>query len=179
MSRSTPTTRKTTCWHYRCEQPRDNVHLRRLRQSHSDRRSLRPSSEAIWYDAANNLTSKTDRKSQTIQYVYDALNRLTQKTYPDSTSAAYVYDLAGKISQVTDPTGTYGFSYDNMGRLTGTTTQYSFLSGELPNSYGYDAASNRKCFTAPDASTNTYTYDTLNRLNTLVNSWARLVWVQL
>lgn len=34
--------------------------------------------ETCAYDADNNLTSKTDRKSQTIQYIYDALNRLTQ-----------------------------------------------------------------------------------------------------
>jgi YD repeat-containing protein len=79
------------------------------------------------YDAVGNLLSKTDRKNQTIQYVYDALNRLSSKTYPDSTAANYVYDLVGKIQQVTDPTGTYGFAYDNMGRLIGTTTQYSFL----------------------------------------------------
>ena len=62
--------------------------------------------------------SKTDRKGQTIQYVYDALNRLTQKNYPDSTSAEYTYDLVGKILSVNDPTGSYGFAYDNMGRLS-------------------------------------------------------------
>jgi len=57
---------------------------------------------------------------------------------------------------VTDPSGTYGFSYDNMGRLTGTTAQYSFLSGTtFTNAYSYDAASNRKGYTAPDGSTNT------------------------
>lgn len=50
----------------------------------------------------------------------------------------------GKIKQVTDPTGTYGFAYDNMGRLIGTTTQYSFLTGTtFTNTYAYDAASNR------------------------------------
>jgi YD repeat-containing protein len=38
--------------------------------------------------------------------------------------------------------------------------------------YTYDANSNRTGFTAPDGSTNTYTYDTLNRLSTLANSWA-------
>jgi YD repeat-containing protein len=54
--------------------------------------------------------------------VYDALNRLTHKGYPDATGVDYVYDLAGKIKQATDPTGTYGFAYDNMGRLIGTTT---------------------------------------------------------
>ncbi len=85
--------------------------------------------ETYGYDGVGNLTSKTDRKGQTIQYVYDALNRLTSKNYPDSTSVEYVYDLVGKIRQVTDPTGTYGFAYDNMGRLIGTTTQYAFLPG--------------------------------------------------
>ena len=38
------------------------------------------------------------------------------------------------------------------------------------NGYTYDAASNRKSLTAPDGSTNTYNYDTLNRLATLTNS---------
>ena len=129
--------------------------------------------EAYAYDAIGNLTSKTDRKGQTIQYVYDALNRLTQKSYPDSTSAAYTYDLASRIQQVNDPTGTYAFAYDNMGRLIGTTTNYSFLSGTtFTNAYTYDGNSNRTGYTAPDGSTNTYTYDTLNRLTTLANSWA-------
>ena len=129
--------------------------------------------ESYAYDAIGNLTSKTDRKGQTIQYVYDALNRLTQKNYPDSTSAAYTYDLASRIQQVNDPTGTYAFAYDNMGRLIGTTTNYSFLSGTtFTNAYTYDANSNRTGYTAPDGSTNTYTYDTLNRLTTLANSWA-------
>jgi YD repeat-containing protein len=73
------------------------------------------------------LTSKTDRKGQTLQYVYDALNRLTSKNYPDSTGVEYVYDLVGKLQHVSDPTGSYGFAYDNMGRLLGTTTQYAFL----------------------------------------------------
>jgi RHS repeat-associated protein len=109
----------------------------------------------------------------TIQYVYDALNRLTQKTYPDSTTAEYTYDLVGKILQANDPTGTYAFAYDNMGRLVGTTTTYSFLSNNnFTNSYSYDADSNRTGYTAPDSSTNTYSYDTLNRLATLANSWA-------
>src|SRR5712664_234391 len=58
-----------------------------------------------------------------------------------------------------------------MGRLIGTTTQYSFLPGfNFQNGYTYDAASNRKTLTAPDGSTNSYNYDTLNRLSTLTNS---------
>ncbi len=129
--------------------------------------------ESYSYDAVGNLLSKTDRKGQTIQYVYDALYRMTQKTYPDSTSVEYVYDLVGKVQQVSDATGVYGFAYDNMGRLIGTTTQYAFLAGQTyTNSYTYDAASNRTGFTAPDGSTSTYSYDTLSRLSGLGNSWA-------
>ncbi|HXP71373.1 MAG TPA: RHS repeat domain-containing protein [Candidatus Dormibacteraeota bacterium] len=55
-----------------------------------------------------------------------------QKSYPDSTSVEYVYDLAGKLQQVSDPTGTYGFAYDNMGRLVGGTTQYTFVRTPTP-----------------------------------------------
>jgi RHS repeat-associated protein len=128
--------------------------------------------ESYTYDAVGNLTSKTDRKGNTIQYVYDALYRLTQKTYPDTKSVEYAYDLAGKVQQVVDPTGTYGFAYDNMGRVIGTTTQYTFLPFVTEtNSYTYDAASNRTSLTAPDGSISTYGYDTLNRLSGLANSW--------
>ena len=145
-----------------------------LRVSPRRRKTTFPSSyyETYSYDADSNLSSKTDRNSQTINYVYDALNRLSSKTYPDTTTVEYTYDLVGKVTQVVDPTGTYGFSYDNMGRLTGTSTAYSFLTGTFTNAYTYDAASNRTGYTAPDSSTNTYSYDTLNRLTTLASSWA-------
>jgi YD repeat-containing protein len=43
-------------------------------------------------DANNNLSSKTDRKGNSITYSYDRMNRLTAKAYPDSTSVAYTYD---------------------------------------------------------------------------------------
>jgi RHS repeat-associated protein len=113
----------------------------------------------------NNLLSKTDRKGQTINYGYDALYRLTSKTYPDSTAVNYSYDASNRLTQVTDPTGVYSFTYDNLGRLVGTGTRYSFLTGTpLTNSYGYDAASNRVSFTNPQSQITNYVYDSLNRL---------------
>jgi YD repeat-containing protein len=51
---------------------------------------------------------------------------MSSKTYPDTTAVEYAYDLASKVQQVSDPTGTYGFSYGNMGRLIGMSTQYSY-----------------------------------------------------
>jgi RHS repeat-associated protein len=124
--------------------------------------------ESYGYDAVGNLTSKTDRKNQLITYTYDQLNRLTQKAYPDTTAVNYTYDNDSRLTQVTDPTGTYQFTFDNMGRLTGTTTSYAFLAGRnFTTSYAYDAASNRTGFTDPESGATSYVYDTLNRLQTL------------
>jgi len=123
--------------------------------------------ETYGYDADNNLTAKTDRKNQQITYTYDQLNRLTGKTYPDSTTVNYTYDLDSRLTQVSDPTGTYSFTFDNMGRLTGTTTSYTFLARNFTASYAYDKASNRTSFTDPESGSTTYAYDTLNRLQTL------------
>src|ERR1700688_4917995 len=118
-------------------------------------------------------SAAAEARTQAEEYVYDALYRLTSKSYPDQSSVEYAYNLAGKVLQVFDPTGTYGFAYDNMGRLIGTTTQYTFLPLVTEtNSYAYDAASNRTSLTAPDGSISTYGYDTLDRLNGLANSWA-------
>ena len=80
---------------------------------------------------------------------------------------------------MTDPTGSYFFTFDNgcglylqparkKGRLTGTTTSYSFLTSRtFTTAYSYDAASNRTGFTDPESGSTAYVYDTLNRLQTL------------
>jgi RHS repeat-associated protein len=126
--------------------------------------------ETYTYDAIGNLTSRTDRKGQTIQYVYNALNRLNHIGYPDSTGVDYVYDLVGKIQHVNDPSGSYGFAYDNQGRLIGATTQYAFLPGRtFAVNYTYDAASHRKTMRDGENGLTTYSYDTLNRLKNIVD----------
>jgi RHS repeat-associated protein len=124
--------------------------------------------ETYNYDAVGNLTGKTDRKNQLISYAYDGLNRLTQKSYPDTTAVNYTYDLDSRLTQVTDPTGTYQFTFDNMGRLTAASTSYTFLTARnFSTGYSYDAASNRTGFSDPESGSTTYAYDTLNRLQTL------------
>jgi len=126
--------------------------------------------ESYGYDFNGNLTRKTDRKSQIINYAFDAANRLTSKTYPDTTSASYTYDLANHLTQVLDPTGTYGFTFDADGRLTQTSTAYSFITGKtFTVGYGYDAAANRTSMTDPQNAGTTYVYDTLNRLSSLTS----------
>lgn len=126
--------------------------------------------ETYTYDAAGNLLTKTDRKNQAITYTYDALNRLAHKSYPDLTSVSYSYDGASRLTQAADPTGTYMFTYDNLGRLTQTSTQYAFLSSRtFTTFYTYDAGSNRASMTDPESGLTTYAYDTLNRLMNLTD----------
>src|SRR5579883_750901 len=80
----------------------------------------------------------------------------------------YTYDFDSRLTQVSDPTGTYSFTFDNMERLIGTATSYTFLPGRhFTTSYTYDKASNRTGFTDPEGGSTTYVYDTLHRLQTL------------
>ncbi len=74
-------------------------------------------------------------------------------------------------SGAVDPTGTYGFTYDNLGRLTQTATNYSFLASRtLTVNYTYDAGSNRLTMSGPETGPATsYVYDTLNRLTSLTD----------
>jgi YD repeat-containing protein len=78
----------------------------------------------------------------------------------------FTFDGASRLTQVSDPTGTYTFGYDNLGRLTQTTTNYSFLASRtLTVNYTYDAGSNRLTMSGPETGPATsYVYDTLDRL---------------
>jgi RHS repeat-associated protein len=130
-------------------------------------------SETYQWDGNNNLSSKTDRNGNYISYSYDFQNLLYSKwNYYTGYMINYTHDPAGRLTQVADSgtgsTGTYSFAYDNMGRLTSTTTDYSFDSaGAFTVQYGYDAASNRVSMTDPQSGQTTYVYDTLNRLSSL------------
>ena len=132
-------------------------------------------SESYAWDGNFNLTSKTDRNNTTINYEYDYQNHLYIKQDPGE--IVYDYDPAGRLTQVNDyntaSEATYGFVYDNMNRLSSATTTYQFaLLPAQTVQYGYDAASNRKLMIDPTGTQTNYTYDQLNRLYTLGNSWA-------
>jgi RHS repeat-associated protein len=124
--------------------------------------------ETYNYDYMNNLTSKTDRKSQTISYTYDRFDQVTSKYIGRSLN--YTYDTAGHLTKVTDGSDTYQFAYDRMGRLIQTQTTYSFVGGRtFTVSYAYDAAGNRTTLTDPANGVTNYSYDSLNRLTGLAD----------
>ncbi|HET8956554.1 MAG TPA: DUF6531 domain-containing protein [Solirubrobacterales bacterium] len=85
------------------------------------------------YDAAGNVTSKTDQRLETeTGYAYDALDRLIEFDPPGEGTTSYGYDAAGNrteaggitytfnaLNQPTESSTGTTYSYDGDGRLTG------------------------------------------------------------
>jgi YD repeat-containing protein len=68
------------------------------------------------------LTSSTDRLSQTTHYKYDNDRVLLTRTDPDSNSATWGYDSARHVISITDANGyTTSFTLDAEGRATAKT----------------------------------------------------------
>jgi RHS repeat-associated protein len=124
--------------------------------------------ETRQYDAAGNLTSVTHFNGKTTTYAYDALNRLLSRT-PDSTTGepavSFTYTATGKRASMTDASGTTNYTYDSMDRLITKATPEGTLN------YTYDAAGHVASMTSSHSNgvSVSYTYDTLNRLSTVVD----------
>ena len=126
-------------------------------------------SESYTYDAAGRLLTKTDFQGKTTTYAYNALGRIIRKT-PDpslnQTTVTYTYAQSGKRATMTDATGTTTYTYDSRNRLTSKATPQGTLS------YVYDPNGNQTGLSSSNANgvSVNYTYDTLNRLNTVVDN---------
>jgi len=127
------------------------------------------SAESLTYDANSNVLTWETRAGITITYAYDALNQVTSKTVGSQPTISFTYTLRGQLLTASTAvvtgnpaTGTYTFSYDNVGRQT---------SEENPDSktvaYEYDGNLNLTQLTWPDGYYATYSYDALNRLTTI------------
>jgi len=135
--------------------------------------------EFYYYDSVGNLIELYTRNQQAILYSYDELNRRTRQLWSNSNPSYevdYAYDADSRLTSVQQITSgssgpsynTYGFSYDGMSRLTGTTTQYASIPGKtFTVSYRYDFDSNRTIMTDAEQGQTTYTYDALNRLTNI------------
>jgi RHS repeat-associated protein len=123
----------------------------------------------VTYDAVGNILSVTDFNQNTIQYIYDDNNRQTLKKFSDDTSIGYTYTATGQIETVTDQRGITTYKYDERDRLVARqdATGPYLQTGETIE-YGYDAAGNRISVNTPSKLVQ-YTYDRLNRLETVTN----------
>jgi RHS repeat-associated protein len=135
------------------------------------------------YTATNALASVTDWASRTTAYSYDDAGQPASVSYPNTIASSYTIDRAGRVTNLaytrsgsalaafgytfngqgqriteSSPEGTTGYTYDALGRLTGTT--YPDTPSET---FGYDAVGNRTSRTSSGATT-TYAYDNANEL---------------
>ena len=128
--------------------------------------------EEYGYDVAGRRTSLRKRDGSILTFNYDALNRITSKIVPTRTGLAathtrdvyYGYDLRGlQFFARFDSTSGEGlsFTYDNHGRLTGSTQAMNGTTRAL--TYQWDANSLRTQVTHADGAYVQYGYDGLDR----------------
>jgi len=95
------------------------------------------------YDSLGRLTTYTNQDNKVITYGYDTEDNLTKLTYPDGKVVNYAYDEDNRLIKVTDWLGNVTeYKYDGRGNLT---------TGISPGLLSI------------------YKYDTVGRLNKLVN----------
>jgi RHS repeat-associated protein len=151
------------------------------------------------YDVLNRLTSYQDPFGKTIGYQYDENGNITRLTYPDGKQVSYQYDKNNRMTSLSDwvgkattyqydstnlltkmahPNGTTAsYTYDNAGRLTGLVNAKS--DSTVINSYQFtlDRFGNRIAATIQEplltripSSSQTYSYDAANRIQTAGNA---------
>jgi YD repeat-containing protein len=130
-------------------------------------------SETYSYDAAGNLTSRTDFNGHVTTYVYDTMNRLLSRT-PDpvlgGVPVTFTYTPTGKRASMTDASGTTTYTYDQRDRLLTKSTPQGTLT------YTYDASGNVSSVRSSNinGTSTTYSYDALNRLSSVTDAAGNL-----
>jgi RHS repeat-associated protein len=127
------------------------------------------------YDAAGNLATRTDPKSHQTTWAYDLDGLQTQQTTQVGTWNS-TYDANANLKTLEKPSGsstqtagdgTLTYSYDRMGRLTGT--DYSDSTPDVTHTY--DAAG-RETTMSDGLGLATYTYDNADRPTDIVRTGA-------
>jgi RHS repeat-associated protein len=124
------------------------------------------------YDAAGNVTGRTDQRLETsTSYDYDALNRLIEFNPPGEGATIYGYDGAGNrteaggtnytfnaLNQATESSTGIAYSYDGAGRLTAE------VNGPEETTFAWDPFDHLAKVEGPGG-TVTYSFDGLERLS--------------
>lgn len=133
------------------------------------------------YDIRGRLTTTTFPDTSTVVLAYDANGHPISRTNQLGKVVTYAYDDAGRLTAVTAPArGTTAYTYDRLASCcpspmpittprpmpTMCMVARSRRRGRVGTfeHYGYDLVGNRTSVRLADGQTNTYTYDTRNRL---------------
>lgn len=120
-------------------------------------------SVSFTYTPTGQRQTYTDARGVT-RWAYDARDRLLSRTDPDGTSISYTYDSAGNRTSVTTPAGITSYTFDALNRTATVTDPQGGITR-----YRYDADGNLAETDLPNGTTETRTYDDLNRLVFLEN----------
>lgn len=131
------------------------------------------------YDAEGNRSQSSisdTTGTRTWEYAFDNRNRLAQETKPDGSTLAYQYDAASNKTQLVTTLAngdsqSISYSYDALNRLASVT------NAEGTSTYGYDEVGNRTSLSYPNGASQTWNYDTRNRLTktSIYNSSGALI----
>lgn len=124
--------------------------------------------EQSTYNAAGNVLTKRTRAAQVMTFAYDRLDRLISRTGGGLATRTFTYDLGGRRLSAKDMNGATvvadsQYTYDAPGRVT----RERRADWNLNVDYVYDNASNRTGLIWPDLYQASYTYDGLNRVDTI------------
>ena len=114
------------------------------------------------YDAASQLSSRTDFNGETTTYSYNPNGQETGRFYADGSSVQTTHTATGKRATVTDDRGVTTYAYDLMDRPVRVINPDGSWIG-----YEYDMAFNRTAVLTANGRAD-FTYDGLNRLTRVV-----------
>ncbi len=136
--------------------------------------------EQLTLDANGNVTQRTTRAGQNLNYQYNALDWITQKASPSSGVTDYwTYLLNGSIDTLCDvascgtPGNIIDYGYDTAGRLNQVATRINGFGSNRTVNYTLDANGNRTKLAWPSQDAAYYVgycYDNLNRMTVVTEN---------
>lgn len=127
--------------------------------------------EQLSWNNKNQLTAHSSPRGLNSLFTYDTLGRRTSTAYQSSTGAtlfptkSVTYDLMDRIVTTTDGEGTTSYSYDDFSRLNSVDGPYS----NDTVSYDYDDFSRVDEITTPGGITQSFIFDSDQRLSSWVD----------
>ena len=134
--------------------------------------------ESYQYDAASNLTQRTDARGLVTKYFPDDLSRLDLVEHWNGTtlvdSIDYTYNAVGFRTQMVDPAGTTTYTPDSLDRISDVTFPgpkiVSYTYDDIPGGPPAEYPGQRTKITYPDNKTVSYTYENDGRMKS-VTDW--------
>ena len=128
------------------------------------------------YDLPANLASLTDPDGNTTTWTCNSQNNVTQETDAQGNSASLAYNSSGQLVSYTDKDGgVRTYQYDSAGHVIAETlyaTAADAAAGQNAEDtlhYAYDTSGNLTS-ESDDCSSDTYTYDSQNRLTSVTET---------